>query len=72
MMTIPPEMIDFIHITNATCTVCVQKAKLSASADRPAVAAAAPVGSAGKVWPGRLVAADKGTLRWFGGRSQDR
>jgi hypothetical protein len=27
-MTIPPEMIDFIHNANTTCTACVQKAKL--------------------------------------------
>jgi hypothetical protein len=34
MMTIPPEMIDFIHNTNTTCTACVQKAKPD---DRPVV-----------------------------------
>ena len=38
MMTIPLEMMDFIHITNATCTVCVQKAKPGASAGRPTIA----------------------------------
>jgi hypothetical protein len=34
MMTIPPEMIDFIHIANATCTTYVQKVKPD---DRPVV-----------------------------------
>jgi hypothetical protein len=34
MMTIPPEMIDFIHNANTTCTACVQKAKPD---DRPVV-----------------------------------
>lgn len=27
MMTLPPEMIDFIHNANTTCTACVQQAK---------------------------------------------
>lgn len=34
MMTIPPEMIDFIHNANTACTTCVQKAKRD---DRPVV-----------------------------------
>jgi hypothetical protein len=34
MMTLPPEMIDFIHNANTTCTACVQQAKPD---DRPGV-----------------------------------
>jgi hypothetical protein len=43
MMTIPLEMMDFIYIANAICTVCVQKAKPGASAGRSTIVAAAPL-----------------------------
>jgi hypothetical protein len=91
MMTIPPEMIDFIHIANAKCTACVQEAKLNTGCTRQVAlrdrsrcqtatsarrecpaARTTTAGPTGKVSPGHLVAADKGTLRTFGARSQDR
>jgi hypothetical protein len=37
MMTIPPELIDFIHIANMTCTACVQKVKYGARLDQTAL-----------------------------------
>jgi hypothetical protein len=33
MMTIPPEMMDFIHNANATCTKCVQQANQTRGRD---------------------------------------